>query len=159
MYWQTGSSSIKVILDNSVLVEPAQVVGNTGETTWCNLAHVFTLSQSGSNMMGISKQKLPNIYTYLDRAKKCTSLINSHLRKKIKAKAEADSQGLAEFIPGLTTAVFDNWVQNYAWTKAEPNLTDILFLLQLWWIVSFGEEAWVWHHISHYENYEIILII
>lgn len=87
MYWQTGSSSIKVILDNSILVEPAQVVGNTGETTWCNLAHVFTLSRSGSNMMGISKQKLPNIYTYLDRAKKCTSLINSHLRKKNQSKS------------------------------------------------------------------------
>lgn len=87
MYWQRGSSIIKVILDNSILVEPAQVVRSTGETNSCNLAHVFTLSQSGSNMMGISEQKLQNIYTYPDRAKKCTSLIDSHLRKKNQSKS------------------------------------------------------------------------
>lgn len=58
--------------------------------------------------MGINEQKLQNIYTYPERAKKFTSIINGLFKKKkIKAKAEADSLGQAEFKPGLTTAAFD----------------------------------------------------
>lgn len=109
----TGSSSTKVLLDNSVLVEPAQLVRSRGETTWCNLAHVFILNKQGSNIMGINEQKLQNIYTYPERAKKFTSIINGLFLKK-KSKAEADSLGQAEFKPGLTTAAFDGWVQNLA---------------------------------------------
>lgn len=60
--------------------------------------------------MGISEQKIINIYTYPDRAKKFTSIINGHLKKKkkIKAKVEADSLGQAELKPRLTTAAFDS---------------------------------------------------
>ena len=89
MHVQTGSSSMKALLDNSTLVEPAQVPKNTEETIWCNLAHVFTLNKQGSNTMGISEQKLQNIYTYPDRAKKFTFIINGHFQKKLKPKAEA----------------------------------------------------------------------
>jgi len=39
--------------------------------------------------MGISEQKLQNIYTYPDRAKKFTFIINGHFQKKLKPKAEA----------------------------------------------------------------------
>lgn len=60
MYGQTALGKMNAILDNRVQMEPAQVVRGTRETPLCNLAQVFTLNEQGSNLMGISEQKLQN---------------------------------------------------------------------------------------------------
>lgn len=93
MYGQTALGRMNAILDNRVKVEPAQVVGGTRETPLCNLAQVFTLNEQGSNLMGISEQKLQNIDA---NPKKRHQPQNNN---KYKAKAEVNSLAQTEFKP------------------------------------------------------------
>lgn len=88
MYGQTALGRMNAILDNRVQVEPAQVVRGIGETPLCNLAHVFTLNENeqGSNLMGISEQKLQNIDAHQKKKQKRTSpKTTTNTKQKLKS--------------------------------------------------------------------------
>lgn len=72
-YVEIGSSSMKILCDNSIPGNQLKSQDHRRD----NLMKLG-LNKQSSNIMGISKQKLQNIYTYPDREGKFTSIVNGH---------------------------------------------------------------------------------